>query len=175
MFYFAETVGEPIADFLGIVFERTVAAFVRDAALLVNDVEPLGPGGVGVVGGVAHFVDAKGDGIFETLGEIVGDGDALFKSSGLGVADIIFVFFVGFHLPLVERVSFTHVDGKEVGAIFIVVVDLRDIADLATEGRSSETAEDENEWLAVGAFADMKASGTVERNESGVGGVATDP
>jgi hypothetical protein len=174
VFYFAEAVREPIADFLGIIFERTVATFVGDAALLVDYIEALGPGRVGVVGGVAHFVDAEGDGIFETLGEIIGDGDALFKGFRLGVANVIFVFFVGLHLPLVERVRFAYVDGEEIGAVFIVGVDLRDIADLATEGRSSEAAEDENEWLAVGTFADMKAGGAVEGDESGVGGVAAD-
>src|SRR5580704_11906680 len=131
MLYFAEAAGEPVADFLGIVFEGAVAAFVRDAALLVDDVEALGPCGVGVVGGVGHFVDAEGDGIFEALGEIVGDGYALRERFWLGVADVVFVFFVGLHLPLVERVGFANVDGEEIGAVFIVVVDLRDVTDLA--------------------------------------------
>src|SRR5258705_11852035 len=114
MFYFAEAIDEPVADFLGIVFEGAVAAFVRDAALLVDDVEALGPGGVGVVGGVVHFVDSEGNGILEALGEVVGDGDALFKRFRLGVADIIFVFFVGLHLPFVQRVGFANVDGEEI-------------------------------------------------------------
>jgi hypothetical protein len=70
--------------------------------------------------------------------------------------------------------GFAHVDGEEIGAVFKVVVDLRDVADLATEGRSSEAAEDENERLAVSAFADMKTRGAVESDESGVGGVAAD-
>jgi len=58
--------------------------------------------------------------------------------------------------------GFANVDSEEIGAIFIVVVDLRDIADLATERRSSEAAEDKDKWLAACAFADMKAGGTVE-------------
>jgi hypothetical protein len=70
--------------------------------------------------------------------------------------------------------GFAYVDGEEIGAVFIVIVDLRDVADLATEGRSSEAAEDENEWFAVGAFADVKAAGAVEGDERGVGGVDAD-
>jgi hypothetical protein len=174
MLYFAEAIGEPVADFLGVVFEGAIAAFVGDAALLIEDVEALRPGGVRVVGGVGHFVDAEGDEIFEALGEVVGDGDALRERFRLGVADVVFVFFVGFHLPLVERVGFADVDGEEIGSVFIVVVDLRDIANLATEGRSSEAAEDEDERFAVGAFADVKAGGAVERDERGVGGIAAD-
>jgi hypothetical protein len=71
-------------------------------------------------------------------------------------------------------VSFPNVDGEEIGAVFIVVVDLRDIANLATEGRSSEAAEDEDERFAVGAFADVEARGAVEGDEGGVGCVAAD-
>jgi hypothetical protein len=144
MFYFPETIGEPRADLLWIVFEGAVPAFVGDAALLVDDVKALGPRGVGVVGGVAHIVDAEGDGVIEPLCEIVGYGYALLERFRLGVADIVFVLFVGFHLPLIERVGFTDVDGEEIGAVFIVVVDLGDVADLATEWRSSEAAEDED-------------------------------
>jgi len=70
--------------------------------------------------------------------------------------------------------GFADVDGQEIGAVFIVVVDLRDIANLATEGRSSETAEDQDERLAFGAFADVKARGAIERDEGGVGCVGAD-
>jgi hypothetical protein len=71
-------------------------------------------------------------------------------------------------------VGFADIDGEEIGAVFIVVVDLRDVANLATERRSSEAAEDEDERFAVGAFADVKARGAVEGDERGVGGVAAD-
>jgi hypothetical protein len=59
-------------------------------------------------------------------------------------------------------VGFANVDGEEIGAVFIVVVDLRDVADLATERGSSEAAEDEDERFAVGALADVKARLAVE-------------
>src|SRR6266446_368023 len=120
MLHFAEAIDEPVADFLGVVFEGAVAAFVGDAALLVDDIEAFGPGGVGIVGGIVHFVDAKGHGVFETLREVVGNGDALIESFRLGVAHVVFVFFVGLYLPFVERVGFANVDGQEIGAVFIV-------------------------------------------------------
>jgi hypothetical protein len=75
-------------------------------------------------------------------------------------------------LPFVERVGFANIDGEEIGVVFIVVEDLRDVADLATEGRSSEAAEDEDKRLALGAFAKVKAGGAIEGDESGVGCVA---
>jgi hypothetical protein len=51
---------------------------------------------------------------------------------------------------------------------------LHDVANLATEGWSSEAAENENEWLAAGAFTDVKTRGAIEGDEGGVGGVAAD-
>jgi hypothetical protein len=71
-------------------------------------------------------------------------------------------------------VGFTNVDGEEIGAVFIVVVDLRDVANLATEGRSSETAEDEDERFAIGARAEVKARGAIEGDQRGIGRVAAD-
>jgi hypothetical protein len=174
MLYFAKTVGEPVADFFGMVFEGAVAAFVNDAASLINNVEALGPCGVSVVRGVAHFVDAKRNGILEALGEIVGYGDALLESFGLRVANVVLVFFVGFHLPLVERVGFTDINSEKIGAVFIVVIDLRNVANLAAKGWSSETAEDKNEWPALGAFANVKAGGAIERDKGGIRGVTSD-
>ena len=58
--------------------------------------------------------------------------------------------------------GFADVDGEEVGAVLIVVEDLRDLADLATERRSSEAAEDQDKRFALGAFADVKARGAIE-------------
>jgi hypothetical protein len=71
-------------------------------------------------------------------------------------------------------VGFTNIDGEEIGAVLIVIVDLRDVTDLATERWSSEAAEDEDERFAVGAFAEVEACGAVERDERGVWRVATD-
>jgi hypothetical protein len=69
-------------------------------------------------------------------------------------------------------VGFADIDGEEIGAVFIVVVDLRYVANLATEGRSSEAAEDEDQRLALGAFAEVKARVAIERDKSGIRRIA---
>jgi hypothetical protein len=63
---------------------------------------------------------------------------------------------------------FPHVNGQEIGVILIVVVDLDDVADLATEGRSGKAAENEDEGPASSAFADVKTGLTIESEEPGV-------
>jgi hypothetical protein len=172
VFYLAVFRGEPGAGFGGIVVEGAHAAAVGDVAGFIDDVEALGPGGVGVVGGVVHVVDAEGNRELEALGEIVGDSQALRECFRLRVTDVIFE--VGFHLPLVRGMRFADVDSQKIGVIFIVVVDRNDVANLAAKGRSSKTAEDENERAGAGAFANMKMIFAVERDQARVGSDVAD-
>jgi hypothetical protein len=169
---FAEAGGQPRAEFCRLVIERAHAPAVDNVTALVDDVEALGPGGVSAVGRVAHVIDAEGNRVLKALDEIVGDFEALLKIFWLGVADV--VLHVGLHLPFVGGMGFAHVDGEEVGVILVVVIKLRDVADLATERRSSKAAEDQHERLRVEALANVEMVGAVEGDEFGVGRVVTD-
>jgi hypothetical protein len=64
-----------------------------------------------------------------------------------------------------------NVDSEEIGVILVIVIELNDVANLAAERRSSETAEDKDEWAASGFFADVKAGRTIERDKPSVGSV----
>jgi len=154
VFHCAVASGQPGTDFVGIIVERTDAAAISDAAGFVDDVEALGPGGISGFGRVVDVVDAEGDGVFEPLDEIVGNGDALAERLRLGVADV--VLHVGFHLPFVRGMSFANVNSEEIGVIFVVVVNLHHVTDVAAEGRSSVAAEDDDERASAGAFADVE-------------------
>jgi hypothetical protein len=167
--HFAVALREPGANFLGIVFERAIAALVRNLTVFVDDVESLRPRGVSIVGSVGHLVDAEWNGIFEALGEIVGNGDAVVQGLGLHVANVILLFGVGFHAPLVEGMSLADVDGQEIGVILVIIVELNDVANLATKRRSSEAAEDEDERSASGSFADVKVGRAIERDQPSIG------
>jgi hypothetical protein len=167
--YGAVAGGEPAANFVGIVMEGAHAAAISDAAGFVDDVEPFWPGGVGVVSGVVDVVYAEGNGIVEALDEVVGDGYALSESLGLGVADV--VLHVGLHLPFVGGMSLADIDRQEVGVIFIVVVNLHHVTDVAAEGRSSVAAEDDDKRARAGAFANVEMICAVEGEEASVGGV----
>ena len=157
MTHFSVALCEPGANFFWIVLEGAVAALVSNAAVLVNDVEALRPRRICIIGGVVHFIDTKGHGEFETLGEIVSDGHALLDGLRLGIANIVLVLPIGFHLPFVGRMSLAHVDGQKIGVVFVIVVDLNDVANLATERWSSETAENEDERAASRFFANMES------------------
>lgn len=158
--------GEPGADFVGVVIERAHAAAVRNVAGFVDDVEAFGPCRVGVVGGVADVIDAEGDGIVEAFDEIVGDGYTLSEGFRLSVTHV--VLHVGLHLPLVGGMGFADIDCQKVGVIFVIVVNLHHVTDVAAKGRSSVAAEDDDEGASAGTLADVEMIGTVESHEASV-------
>jgi hypothetical protein len=143
VFYGAIARGQPFAHFGWIVIERAHSAAVSDSPTLINDVKTLRPGGVGIIGGVAHVVDAERKGKLESLRKIIGDDQALFQRFRLRVADVILFLQVGFHLPFVGGMRFANVNRQEIGVLFIIFVNLNDVADLATERWSGKTPEDQ--------------------------------
>jgi hypothetical protein len=58
--------------------------------------------------------------------------------------------------------SLANIDGEEIDVILVIVIELNDVANLATERRSSETAEDEDERTTSGFLANVKAAGAIE-------------
>ena len=77
VFHRAVTGRQPLANFFGVVGKGAVAASISDVSLFIEDIEAFRPGGVGVIGGVVHVVDAEGDRVVVTLDEIVGDGQSV--------------------------------------------------------------------------------------------------
>ena len=145
MFYFTVLCGEPITDFLRIVFKWTHSTAIDDASRFIHDVEAFRPRGIHVIDCVRHVIDAEWKGKAKALDEIVGDGQTLVHRFGLHIADIF--FDVRFHLPFVGGMRFADIYRQKIGVIFVIAKDLHDVADLATKRRSGEAAEDENEWL----------------------------
>jgi hypothetical protein len=164
--------GEPGADFVRVVVERAHAAAISDAPGFVDDVEAFGPGGVGGFRGVVEVIDAEGNGIVEALDEIVGDGNALAEGFRLGVTDVL--LHVGLHLPLIRGMSFADVDGQEVRVIFVIVVNLHHVTDVAAERRSSVAAKDNHERARAGAFADVEMIRAIEGHQACIRSVVAD-
>lgn len=150
---------KPLAHFNGMVIERPNPAAISNAPTVINDVEPLRPGRIRSIRSVAHVVDPERERELESLGEVPGDGHALLQRLRLRVAYII--LYVRFHLPFVGGMRFAHIDSQKIHAIFVVVVDLNDVANLAPERRSSKTPEDQHQRPRPGSFADVKVARAV--------------
>jgi hypothetical protein len=56
---------------------------------------------------------------------------------------------------------FANVHGQKIGVILVIVEDVDDVADLATKRRSSEAAENQDQRLSAGAFANVKRVGAI--------------
>lgn len=107
----------------------------------------------------------------EARDEIVGDGDALRKRSRLHVANIL--VDVRLHLPFILRMRFANVHSQEIGAIFILVINLDEISNLAAERRSSVAAENHDERAFADALVQIKRGASVERKYTRVRSLVT--
>jgi len=68
--------------------------------------------------------------------------------------------------------GFANIYGQKIGTLFIVVVDLDDVANLAAEGRSSKTPEDQHERTVVCSFANVEMVYAVQGDNARVRRVA---
>jgi len=159
-FHLAIPLSQPCAHFRRLVIERPHSAAVGDSSVLIDDVQPLRPRCIGVIRSILHVIHAERKWILETLNKIIRNCEPVRKIARLRIADII--FHVGFHLPLVGGMRFAHINRQKISVIFIVIENLHDVADLATERRSSETAKNDDQRFRSGAFANMKRFRAIE-------------
>jgi hypothetical protein len=148
------------------IVERAQASAINDFPGFVNNVEAFRPCGIGVISNVVHVVHGKRQGEMETLYEVVGDGDSLREGVRLGVADVL--IHVGLHLPFIERMSLADIDGEEIGAVLVIVIERDEVAYLAAEGWSGVASEDEDQWALADSFAQVKGGLAVERKQTHV-------
>lgn len=143
------------------------SAFEGDAALFVDEVEAIGPGGIGFLGGVVDGVDEGGDLDVQAADAGTGDGFAFGGGFGIGVDDLL--AFVDGELPSVAGVGLLDVDDVEGGAILVSVEEGIEGGNLPPEGRSSVAAEDEDDGLA-GVLFECDAAGAAVAEEVEIGG-----
>lgn len=156
MLHFAIALRQPIPNLFRIVFERAVPALIGNVPVLINHVKPFRPRGISIVRRIVHLIDAKRNGELVALRKVVRDRHALCNGLRLRIAHIVFFFRIGLHHPLVRRMSLAHVNRQKIGVFLIVFVKLRDVANLATERRSSKAAENQHQRPPGSPFANVK-------------------
>ena len=77
-------------------------------------------------------------------------------------------------MPLVSGVRFANVDGKKIYMVFVIVIKLYDVANLATERGSSKAAENKDQRSASGLFAKVEARGSIECHQLGIRSLVPD-
>ena len=146
------------------VIERPDSSAIHDLPLLVDDVNPLRPRRIGVIGDVVHIVYREGHREMESLDEIVGDSHALLGGMRLRVAHAL--IHIRFHLPLIQRVRFTNVNREKIRAILVIVVEIDEVAYLAPKRRSGIAAEYQHQRALADAIAQMKSGLPIQRQQA---------
>jgi hypothetical protein len=131
------TRSQPFPRFRRLVVKRPHPAAIGDVPALINNVNALRPGGIGQIRRIAHIIHAERQRIFEALGKIIRNRHALLQRLRLRVTNVF--LHVGFHLPFVGGVRFAHIYSQEISLILVVIINLYDVANLATEGGSGKT------------------------------------
>jgi len=162
-----DQLGDGGAEVGGVEAEGAGLAFEDDAALLIDEVETVGPAGVGGLGGVVEVIEDGGKFDAELADARVGDFAALVEVAGAGEDDVI--FNIALHLPDVAGMRFENVNGEEADAVVVVVVELVEGRNLPPVGRSGVAAEDEDDRLLCVERRELDARGFVEGQEIEVG------
>jgi len=153
------------------IVEWPKPAAISNFPRFVDNVDALGPSAIGEIGRIAHVVHAERKREVESTREIIGNGHTLRQGLRLRVANTL--VHVGFHLPFVLRVCLANIHGQKLGAIFVIVVQIYEVAYLAAERRSGVASENENKRLLADAIAQMKDCLSVERQQWNIRGAVS--
>jgi hypothetical protein len=151
---------QPRSCFCRMIVERPDSAAIRDLSLLINNVDALGPRRIRVIRDVVHIIHAERNREMKTLDEVVRNCHALLRSMRLRVADILIL--VGLHLPFVERMRFANINGQEIRAILVLVVQSDEVTYLAAKRRSCVAAKHQDQRPPANAIAQMKRRVAIE-------------
>ena len=116
--------------------------FEDDAAVLVDQINAIGPPGVGLLGGVAEFVEHRGKLDPQLAHASTGDQGAFIFILRAGKDD--FVADVAFHLPNVAGMRLQNVDHEKRNLAVVLIVEFVEGRNLPPEGWSSVASEDQN-------------------------------
>ena len=152
---------------VGIELERPGAADVREPAALRGDVEALGPGGERLADGIVHAVDEHRHRQAQSFHARARSGEPLVERHVLAQEDAL--VDVRLHLPLVERMGLGDVDEHDARPVAHAPIQLFHVAGPATERRSGEAAEDEQQRPLTGNVAERDGRPVVEPGGGEVG------
>ena len=133
----------------------------------VDEIDTIGPSGVGALGSVAELVEHSWK--FDSELPHTGASDQAALLFVLGASKNDFVLDVALHLPDVARVSFENVDDQKGDAISILIEEFVKGGNLPPERRSSVAAEDEDNRLVRSKRGKLDTAAFVELHQGEVG------
>jgi len=146
--------------------------FVDDFTLFIDEIEAVGPGGVGGFGRVLHVVDDGGE--LDAEGADAGGGVVVLHGLRFGGFEEHLFFDVAGDLPLVGGMGLADIDEQEVDSAGVLFGQGVEVPNLGTEGGSSVGAEDEGDGPGSGYLRELDGFGGLGFGEGEIGGGVTD-
>jgi hypothetical protein len=140
---------------------------IRNFSGFIQDIDTFWPPGIDRVGSIGHGIHAERNWEMESFDEIVGDGHALLKRLRLRVAHTLVE--IGGHLPLVQRMGFADVDREKLGAVFVILIELSEVAYLAAKRRSGVASKNQDKRAPADAIPNRKSRLAIESDQFDVG------
>jgi hypothetical protein len=159
-------------QFLGFESERPGLAFVGYPAISIDHVDPIGPRGVSLFGGVAEFVEHSRDLDAKLAHAGTRNRSAFVFAVWAGENDV--VFNIALHLPDVAGMCLGDIDDEEGGLFSVLLVEFVEGGNLPPERRSSVTAEDKHDRLMLrGQGRELNGCALIELGQRKVGSLVT--
>jgi hypothetical protein len=132
-------------QFVGFEAEGAGFALVDYLALVIDEVQAIGPAGVGGLGGITELIENGGQLDSELADAGPGYERAFFFALGAGEDNL--VLDIALHLPDVAGMRLGDVNDQECDLIVVFIVELVEGRNLPPEGRSSVASENEYDGL----------------------------
>ena len=146
--------------------------FVDDFTLFVDEIEAVGPSGVGGFGRILHVVDDGRE--LDAEGADAGGGVVVLHGLRFGGFKEHFFFDVAGDLPLVGGVGLADIDEQEVDSAGVLFGHGVEVPNLGTEGGSSVGAKDEGDGPGSGELRELDGFGGLGFGEGEIRGEVTD-
>ena len=135
--------------------------------LRVDQINAVGPAGVGPLGAVAKFIEHAGNLYAQLSHASAGNIRALFFILRTGEYHLI--FYIALHLPDVAGMGFRDVHHQKSHAILVLLVEFVEGRNLPPEWRSSVTAENQHDGLLFVQGGKLNPLGFVQLEQSEIG------
>ena len=160
------------SQLVGLKSKRPGPALVRNPALRIDQINTVGPTGIGLLGRIAEFVEDgwKLDAKFSHAGP--GDEGSIIFSFRAGEDNV--VFDIALHLPNVAGMGLGNVDHQKSDSIVILPVEFIEGGNLPPERRSSVAAEHKHHGLPLVEHGELNPVGLVDLEQREIWCVISD-
>lgn len=160
------------SQLVGLKSKRPWPALVGNQALRVDQINTVGPAGIGLLGRIAEFVEDgwKLDAKFSHAGP--GDEGSIIFSFRAGEDNV--VFDIALHLPNVAGMGLGNVDHQKSDSIVILPVEFIEGGNLPPERRSSVAAEHKHHGLPLVEHGELNPVGLVDLEQREIWCVISD-